>query len=87
MNDLRSTRFQGIVEVMSDAGHREREESLGLALRRLSAAREARGPVGVVDPFEIVTPQERLDVAQPQHTRRREGLFSFARRARAYESE
>ena len=80
--DLRTSPHQGIVEVMDEHLHQERSQSLGTALQRLSVARELRGPVGVLDPLEIVPAEERLDAAVPLRGRRRTGLFSFAQSAR-----
>lgn len=67
---------------MDATQHQQREQSLSSALQRLSAAREARGPVGTHDPFEIVSEEARRAVAEPPRAMRRRGLFSFASRAR-----
>ena len=76
--------IHGIVEVTDDPHRARRGASLGPALQRLSTAREERGPVGVLDPFEVVSEQERLDAADPVGaTSRRRRLFSFSDRARA----
>ena len=80
--DLRFSPIQGIVEVMDEQHIRERSENLGTALQRLSAARERRGPVGTLDPLEIVPAEDRLAVAAPGRSSRRRGLFSFSDRAR-----
>lgn len=80
--DLRFSPIQGIVEVMDEPHMKEREASLGSALERLSAARERRGPVGVLDPFEVVPAADRLASATPARASRRRGLFSFSDRAR-----
>jgi len=80
--DLRNPRIRGIVEVMDDGHTQERSANLGSALDRLSAARERRGPVGVLDPFEVVSAEERRAAAEPPRTMRRRGLFSFSQRAR-----
>jgi len=78
---LQHSRIRGIVEVMDDHSHEARGIALGSALGRLSAARERRGPVGVVDPFEVVPYAERLVTELPRANRRR-GLFRFSDRAR-----
>ena len=80
--DLRFSPIEGIVEVMDDTQQQQRHASLGDALERLSMAREQRGPVGVVDPFEVVPAEDRLAAAAPQRRRLRSGLFSFSERAR-----
>lgn len=74
--------IRGIVEVMDDPHRSNRGASLGSALQRLSAAREQRGPVGVVDPFEVVSAEQRRDAAEPVRADRRAGLFAFSDRAR-----
>ncbi|MCW2928977.1 MAG: hypothetical protein JWM86_2945 [Thermoleophilia bacterium] len=79
---LHEQRIRGIVEVMGDEQTQQRSEGLGSALQRLSAAREARGPVGVLDPFEIVPAEERLAVSESPRAMRRRGLFRFSERAR-----
>lgn len=81
--DLRFSPIEGIVEVMDDEHQHARSESLSSALGRLSAAREQRGSVGVLDPFEAMPAEDRLAAAAPVRTRRRRrGLFSFSERAR-----
>ena len=80
--DLRFSPIQGIVEVMDEQHIRDRSENLGSALQRLSAAREQRGPVGTLDPLEIVPAEDRLAAASPMRVTRRRGLFSFSDRAR-----
>lgn len=79
--DLRFSPIRGIVEVMDEQHTRERGASLGSALQRLSEARDRRGPVGVLDPFEVVIDERRAVGEQPRAMRRR-GLFSFSERAR-----
>jgi hypothetical protein len=81
--DLRFSPIEGIVEVMDEQHLKQRQASLGDALQRLSIAREQRGPVGVLDPLEIVPAEDRLAAARPQRRRMRTGLFSFSERARA----
>jgi len=81
--DLRFSPIEGIVEVMDDANQQERHQSLGSALGRLSAARERRGQVGMLDPFDTIPAEDRLAAATPARTaRQRRGLFSFSERAR-----
>lgn len=81
--DLRFSPIRGIVEVMDDQHQQERSASLGSALSRLSEARERRGSVGVLDPFDAIPAEDRLAAATPTRTaRRRRGLFSFSERAR-----
>lgn len=81
--DLRFSPIEGIVEVMDDEHQHERSVSLGSALSRLSEARERRGSVGVLDPFEAMPAEDRLAAAAPVRTARtRRGLFSFSMRAR-----
>lgn len=81
--DLRFSPIEGIVEVMDDQHQQERSASLTGALERLSAARERRGSVGVLDPFDAIPAEDRLAAAAPVRTaRRRRGLFSFSERAR-----
>ncbi len=80
--DLPKQPIRGIVEVMDDPHRSTRGAGLGSALQRLSAAREQRGPVGVLDPFEVVPAETRRDAAEPAHASRRTGLFSFSDRAR-----
>ena len=81
--DLRFSPVEGIVEVMDHQHQQQRQASLGSALQRLSAAREQRGLVGMLDPFEALPEADRLAAAAPMRTaRRRRGLFSFASRAR-----
>ncbi len=81
--DLRFSPIRGIVEVMDDQHLQERTACLGSALERLSVARERRGSVGVLDPFEALPAEDRLAAAAPVRTaRRRRGLFSFSDRAR-----
>jgi hypothetical protein len=81
--DLRFSPHEGIVEVMDEQHQQQRQASLGGALQRLSASREQRGPVGVLDPFEAIPEQDRLAAAAPARTaRQRRGLFSFSTRAR-----
>jgi hypothetical protein len=80
--DLRFSPITGIVEVMDEQHQQQRHASLGDALGRLSAARERRGPVGVLDPFEIVPAEDRLAAATPARQHPRRGLFSFSQRAR-----
>ncbi|MCW2924861.1 MAG: hypothetical protein JWM98_2265 [Thermoleophilia bacterium] len=80
--DLPNQPIRGIVEVMDDPHRPTRGAGLGLALQRLSAAREQRGPVGVLDPFEVVPAEERRDAAEPVRSGRRTGLFTFSDRAR-----
>lgn len=79
---LHETRVQGIVAVMDDQQHQERTAALGSALARLSQARERRGPVGVVDPFEVVSAEERRAIAETPRANQRRGLFSFSERAK-----
>ncbi len=81
--DLPDQPLRGIVEVMDDPQRTHRGAGLTSALQRLSAAREERGPVGVLDPFEIVSPEDRLAAAEPVRVHRRSGLFTFSERARA----
>jgi hypothetical protein len=73
--------IRGIVTVMGDDAHQERTEGLGSALNRLSAARERRGPVGVLDPFELTAPGH-LAAAEVPRAEERRGLFRFSQRAR-----
>ncbi len=81
--DLRFTPITGIVEVMDEQHHQQRQASLGDALQRLSAAREQRSSVGMLDPLDAVSMDERIAAAAPVRTaRRRRGLFSFSMRAR-----
>ena len=81
--DLRFSPHEGIVEVMDQQHQQQRHASLGGALERLSARREQRGPVGVLDPFEAIPEADRLAAATPvRSARRRRGLFSFSARAR-----
>lgn len=80
--DLRFSPIEGIVEVMDDSHQQQRQASLGDALQRLSTAREQRGPVGILDPLEVVPAEDRLAAAAPQRRRGRVGLFSFSDRAR-----
>lgn len=80
---LHDPKIRGIVEVMEDHRHRERSASLGDALQRLGAAREQRGPVGVLDPFEVVPAGDRLAAAEMPRAMHRRGLFRFSDRARA----
>lgn len=80
--DLRFSPIEGIVEVMDEQHQQQRQESLGDALQRLSHAREQRGTVGMLDPFEVVPAEDRLAAAAPQRRRLRSGLFSFSARAR-----
>lgn len=81
--DLRFSPIEGIVEVMDHEHQQERSASLGSALSRLSEARERRGSVGVLDPFDAMPAEDRLAAAAPVRTsRRRRGLFSFSERAR-----
>ncbi len=80
--DLRFSPIEGIVEVMDDSHQQQRHASLGSALERLSAKRQERGPVGVLDPFEVVPAEDRLAAAAPARRRVRRGLFSFSERAR-----
>lgn len=80
--DLRFSPIRGIVEVMDEQHLKEREAGLGSALQRLSQARERRGAVGVLDPFEVVPAEDRLAAATPVKRSRRSGLFSFSERAR-----
>ena len=75
--------ISGTVEVMDDVRHEDRARSLAGALDRLSRAREERGPVGVVDPFEIVAAENRLAAATLPRVEERKGLFRFSNRARA----
>lgn len=79
--DLRFSPINGIVEVMDEQQQQQRHASLGDALGRLSAARERRGPVGVLDPIEIVPAEDRLAAAAPVRRHPRRGLFRFSRRA------
>ena len=81
--DLPDQPIRGIVEVMDDPHRSDRGVSLGSALQRLSAARQQRGPVGVLDPFEVVSAEERRDAAEPVRSQRRTGLFTFSDRARS----
>lgn len=67
---------------MDDDQHQARTEGLGFALGRLSAAREMRGPVGVVDPFELTSDEQRAATELPRVAERR-GLFRFSHRGRA----
>jgi hypothetical protein len=85
--DLRFSPIEGIVEVMDHDHQQQRQSSLGDALGRLSRAREQRGPVGVLDPFEVVPAEDRLAAAVPQRSRTRRGLFSFSQRARDFVEE
>jgi len=80
--DLRKTPVRGIVEVMDDHHSRERSENLGSALQRLSVARERRGPVGVMDPFEVVSEAERHALIETPMAKRRRSIFRFSDRAR-----
>ncbi|MCW2972613.1 MAG: hypothetical protein JWN72_886 [Thermoleophilia bacterium] len=66
---------------MDDDQHQERTEGLGSALSRLSAARDQRGPVGVLDPFELTAGEQRAQAELPRVAERR-GLFRFSQRAR-----
>ncbi len=85
--DLPDRPIRGIVEVMDDPQRSQRGMGLGSALQRLSSAREQRGPVGVLDPFEIVSAHQRRDAADPVRSARRVG-FTFSDRARrAVDSE
>lgn len=68
--------------MMGDDAHNERSAGLGSALDRLSIARERRGPVGVVDPFQLHDGSRHTVVELPRVAQRR-GLFSFSTRARA----
>ena len=79
--------IHGIVEVMDDVQHDDRARSLAGALTRLSRAREERGPVGVVDPFEIVAAENRLAASTLPRAEERRGLFRFSNRARAAADE
>jgi hypothetical protein len=74
--------IRGIVTVMDDDQHQERTVGLGSALNRLSAAREQRGPVGVLDPFELTDGGQLAATERPRSAQRR-GLFRFSQRARA----
>lgn len=79
---LQDRDIRGIVTVMGDAEHQSRVESMGTALRRLSEARERRGPVGVVNPLLDAGDVPRsMATGLPRATQRR-GLFSFSDRAR-----
>lgn len=80
--DLRFSPIEGIVEVMDEQHQQQRHASLGDALERMSAARDRRGPVGLLDPVEAVPAEDRLAAALPQRRRMRDGLFSFSGRAR-----
>jgi hypothetical protein len=80
--DLRNRPIRGIVEVMGEDSHHDRSLGLGQALGRLSAAREQRGPVGVLDPFEVVPAEDRRAAMDPPRAQRRRGLFRFSDRAR-----
>lgn len=80
--DLRFSPIKGIVEVMDHEHQKQRAQSLGSALERLAHSRVQRGPIGVLDPLEIVPEEDRLAVAAPQRSRIRRGLFSFSERAR-----
>ena len=66
---------------MDDDQHQERTANLGSALGRLSEARERRGPVGVLDPFELGAP-EQVAVSELPRVAQRRGLFRFSDRAR-----
>lgn len=79
---LHESRLQGIVEVMDGDHTRARSENLGSALQRLSAARERRGPVGVLDPFEVVSEAERHALVETPIAKRRRSIFRFSDRAR-----
>ena len=81
--DLRKQSIRGTVVVMGAHAHEARGVALGHALGRLSAAREQRGPVGVLDPFEVVPAEERLAPAESPRPKRRSGLFNFSDRARS----
>jgi len=80
--DLRDSAIKGIVEVMDDSHTREREQSLTSALARLSQAREQRGAVGVIDPFEAMPVDERFLPEETSEQPQRRRLFGFALRAR-----
>lgn len=80
--DLRFSPIEGIVEVMDEQHQQQRHASLGDALQRLSAVRERRGPVGLLDPIESIPVEDRLAAALPQRGHTRRGLFSFSQRAR-----
>jgi len=73
--------IRGIVTVMDDDQHQERTAGLGSALGRLAEARERRGPVGVVDPFEL-TAGDQLATSELPRVAQRRGLFRFSQRAR-----
>lgn len=80
--DLRFSPIKGIVEVMDEQHQQQRHTSLGDALQRLSAVRERRGPVGLLDPVEAAPARDRLTAALPQRAHARRGLFRFSQRAR-----
>jgi hypothetical protein len=74
--------IRGIVTVMDDDLHQERTANLGSALSRLAEARDRRGPVGVLDPFELGA-DEQVAVSELPRVAQRRGLFRFSDRARA----
>lgn len=80
--DLRNSAITGIVEVMDQQHAQARGESLSAALERLSRAREQRGPVGVLDPFEMAPGEASHDELELPRESRRRGLFGFSLRAR-----
>ncbi|MCW2960495.1 MAG: hypothetical protein JWM90_882 [Thermoleophilia bacterium] len=80
--DLHNRPIRGIVEVMGEESHQDRSVGLGQALGRLSEAREQRGPVGVLDPFEVVPAEDRRAAMDTPRANRRSGLFRFSERAR-----
>ena len=77
-----TSQAQGIIVVLDEEQTRAREASLGTALRRLSHARELRGPVSVLDPFAVDQDPDSDASALEESTRRRSGIFSFSHRGR-----